>query len=124
MVASSSGAHDCAAGDVVAVVSQELRNLQPASYNEYSATPDRVAVAGQHTAQGSRVCGRHPELLVGSIAIGVRKFGSMPMQVTQIDTSSERHTLSFDVIAETLRATNLGRLREGSTVNFERCLFL
>ena len=41
--------------------------------------------------------------------------------MTQIDTTSERHSLSFDVIAETLRATNLGLLREGSTVNFERC---
>ncbi len=40
--------------------------------------------------------------------------------MTQIDTGAERHTLSFDVIAETLRATNLGRLQEGSTVNFER----
>ncbi len=45
---------------------------------------------------------------------------SLRPQVTAIDTGAERHTLSFDVIAETLRATNLGRLREGSTVNFER----
>ncbi len=28
--------------------------------------------------------------------------------------------LSFDVIEETLRATSLGRLQEGSEVNFER----
>ena len=46
--------------------------------------------------------------------------GHCALQVTQIDAGAERHTLSFDVIAETLRATNLGRLREGSTVNFER----
>lgn len=29
-------------------------------------------------------------------------------------------TLSFDIIVETLRATNLGLLREGSRVNYER----
>lgn len=32
----------------------------------------------------------------------------------------EQNTLSFDVIPETLKRTNLGVLVEGSTVNFER----
>lgn len=41
-------------------------------------------------------------------------------QVTRIDESSERGVLSFDVIAETLRATNLGLLQPGSHANFER----
>ena len=38
------------------------------------------------------------------------------MQVTEINGS----VLSFDVIVETLRATNLGALQMGSPVNFER----
>ena len=38
------------------------------------------------------------------------------MQVTEIDDD----VLSFDVIEETLRATNLGTLQMGSPVNFER----
>lgn len=40
----------------------------------------------------------------------------MLMQVTEIDSD----VLSFDVIDETLRATNLGTLQMGSPVNFER----
>ena len=38
------------------------------------------------------------------------------LQVTEIDND----VLSFDVIEETLRATNLGTLQMGSPVNFER----
>ena len=38
------------------------------------------------------------------------------MQVVDIDGD----TLGFDVIGETLRATNLGELSEGRAVNFER----
>jgi riboflavin synthase alpha subunit len=38
------------------------------------------------------------------------------MQVTEI----KDNVLSFDVIVETLRATNLGALQVGSPVNFER----
>lgn len=38
------------------------------------------------------------------------------MQVTDIDEDR----LSFDIIVETLRATNLGSLELGSRVNFER----
>ena len=38
------------------------------------------------------------------------------LQVTEIDDD----VLSFDVIEETLRATNLGTLQMGSPVNFER----
>lgn len=38
------------------------------------------------------------------------------MQVTEINDN----VLSFDVIVETLRATNLGALQMGSPVNFER----
>ncbi len=34
----------------------------------------------------------------------------------------ERTLLGFDVISETLRATNLGGLQMNSTVNFERCV--
>jgi len=39
------------------------------------------------------------------------------LTVTDIENND---ALSFDVIAETLRATNLGGLSEGSSVNFER----
>ena len=35
-------------------------------------------------------------------------------------TSIEQDILSFDIIVETLRATNLGQLRPGSYVNYER----
>ncbi|KAK9818421.1 hypothetical protein WJX72_012454 [[Myrmecia] bisecta] len=35
-------------------------------------------------------------------------------------TKIERDVLQFDIIVETLRATSLGQLREGSHVNFER----
>lgn len=35
-------------------------------------------------------------------------------------TSQDRDTLTFDIIKETLRATNLGQLQQGSEVNFER----
>lgn len=35
-------------------------------------------------------------------------------------TGQERDTLSFDIIVETLCATNLGHLQQGSEVNFER----
>lgn len=35
-------------------------------------------------------------------------------------TAIEQDTLSFDVIPETLKRTNLGALEQGSTVNFER----
>lgn len=35
-------------------------------------------------------------------------------------TRQQRDTLSFDIIMETLRATNLGKLEHGSEVNFER----
>ena len=35
-------------------------------------------------------------------------------------TAQNGDCLSFDVIEETLRATSLGRLQEGSEVNFER----
>lgn len=35
-------------------------------------------------------------------------------------TRQDHDTLSFDIIKETLRATNLGQLQEGSEVNFER----
>ena len=38
------------------------------------------------------------------------------LQVTEIDND----VLSFDVIEETLRATNLGTLQMGNPVNFER----
>lgn len=38
------------------------------------------------------------------------------VQVTQADGDR----LTFDIIVETLRATNLGALQEGSAVNFER----
>ena len=40
----------------------------------------------------------------------------MPLQVTDIAGD----VLSFDVIVETLRATNLGALQIGSPINFER----
>ena len=40
----------------------------------------------------------------------------MLLQVTDINGN----TLSFDVIDETLRATNLGTLQIGSPINFER----
>jgi len=40
----------------------------------------------------------------------------MLLQVTEINGN----TLSFDVIDETLRATNLGALQIGSPINFER----
>ena len=43
-------------------------------------------------------------------------------QVTRIEQGTERGVLSFDVIAETLRATNLGLLECGSHANFERCV--
>lgn len=44
-------------------------------------------------------------------------------QVTSIGQSKDpaRPLLSFDVISETLRATNLGDLEMNSSVNFERC---
>ncbi|KAL3147131.1 hypothetical protein ABBQ38_015087 [Trebouxia sp. C0009 RCD-2024] len=35
-------------------------------------------------------------------------------------TSQDHDTLTFDIIKETLRATNLGQLQQGSEVNFER----
>lgn len=38
------------------------------------------------------------------------------LQVTHADGDK----LTFDIISETLRATNLGALQEGSSVNFER----
>jgi riboflavin synthase alpha subunit len=46
-------------------------------------------------------------------------------QVTSIGQSKDpaRPLLSFDVISETLRATNLGDLEMNSSVNFERCVF-
>ncbi|KAL3134634.1 hypothetical protein ABBQ32_007646 [Trebouxia sp. C0010 RCD-2024] len=37
-------------------------------------------------------------------------------------TSQDHDTLTFDIIKETLRATNLGQLQQGSEVNFERCV--
>lgn len=45
-------------------------------------------------------------------------------QVTTIGQSKDptRPLLSFDVISETLRATNLGGLEMNSAVNFERCV--
>ena len=47
----------------------------------------------------------------------------MVHQVTSIGQSKDpaRPLLSFDVISETLRATNLGDLEMNSSVNFERC---
>lgn len=35
-------------------------------------------------------------------------------------TGQDHELLSFDIIKETLRATNLGQLQEGGEVNFER----
>jgi riboflavin synthase len=42
------------------------------------------------------------------------------LTVTEFDTAEG--TASFDLLAETLRVTSLGRLREGSLVNLERAL--
>lgn len=41
------------------------------------------------------------------------------LQVTGADVATG--VVSFDVISETLRATNLGELQTGGLVNFERC---
>lgn len=52
-----------------------------------------------------------------SVQIG----GSVALNGTCLTvTEAERNTLSFDVIVETLRATNLGGLNAGHVVNFER----
>lgn len=48
------------------------------------------------------------------------------VQVTSISDSKDgtRKLLGFDVISETLRATNLGSLEMNSSVNFERWVLL
>lgn len=44
----------------------------------------------------------------------------MPLLPCHQVTDQQHDTLSFDIIMETLRATNLGKLEQGSEVNFER----
>mmetsp|Transcript_2607 Transcript_2607/g.4679 ORF Transcript_2607/g.4679 Transcript_2607/m.4679 type:complete len:249 (-) Transcript_2607:178-924(-) len=54
-------------------------------------------------------------------ASGVQQGASVAINgtcLTVVSIAEDR--LGFDVIGETLRATNLGQLEEGSTVNFER----
>ena len=43
----------------------------------------------------------------------------MPAMGVQV-THAHGDRLTFDIIVETLRATNLGALQQGSAVNFER----
>ena len=51
-------------------------------------------------------------------AIARKEVWKNSVQVTEIDAIAS--CIHFDVISETLRATNLGDLQEGSVVNFER----
>jgi riboflavin synthase len=44
------------------------------------------------------------------------------LTVTAADPSAEGGSVSFDLLAETLRVTNLGRLAPGALVNLERAL--
>jgi riboflavin synthase len=58
-----------------------------------------------------------PEGAISGVAIGA----SVALNGTCLTvTAIEPDRLAFDVIAETLRKTNLGRLKDGSVVNFER----
>lgn len=52
---------------------------------------------------------------LGRQTLGINHADAI-LQVTEIN----RDTLSFDIIVETLRATNLGTLQVASCVNFER----
>ena len=54
-------------------------------------------------------------------AEGVKIGGSVAINGTCLTvTEVQKDTLSFDIMMETLRATNLGELGSGSVVNFER----
>lgn len=58
-----------------------------------------------------------PEGKTDAIQIGA----SVAINGTCLTVTRQQHdTLSFDIIMETLRATNLGKLEQGSEVNFER----
>lgn len=57
----------------------------------------------------------------GAGADGVAQGASVAINGTCLTvTAIDEAQLSFDIITETLRRTNLGSLGEGSTVNFER----
>ena len=56
---------------------------------------------------------------MGSVQIGA-SIALNGTCLTVTETDLEKNTATFDVIEETLKRTNLGSLREGSAVNFER----
>ena len=58
-----------------------------------------------------------PDDTISNVKVGASiAINGTCLTVTEL---SER-TVSFDIIGETLRATNLGTLRQGSAVNYER----
>lgn len=58
-----------------------------------------------------------PDGATDQVAIGASvALNGTCLTVTEID----QEVLSFDVIPETLKRTNLGQLQQGSTVNYER----
>ena len=59
----------------------------------------------------------------GELAVGESvAVNGCCLTVTQADPSEDGGTVGFDLLAETLRVTNLGRLQPGSLVNLERAL--
>ncbi len=70
-------------------------------------------------ADGTELRIEAPEVLAKSLAVG----DSLAVNgVCLTLTSRRKNSLSFDVLEETLRATNLGNLRAGDSVNLERPL--
>jgi len=82
-----------------------------AAVQQVESTPS----GGRLTLCGVPFC---HELTVGeSVAVN-----GCCLTVTQADASCDGGTVAFDLLAETLRVTNLGALKPGSRVNLERAL--